>query len=82
MKVTDLVKNWETDSKPETRNNDYYLRVPLEDAARVAALSELFPGRNENDILNDMISAALDDVTETRQPKGRGTDRKKMSRNN
>ena len=80
MKVTDLVKNWEADSKPEARNNDYYLRVPLEDAARVAALSELFPGRSENEILNDMISAALDDVAQARQPKTK--DQKKISRNN
>jgi hypothetical protein len=37
--------------------------LPLEDAARVAALAELYPERTEADILNDMIGAALDDLT-------------------
>lgn len=82
MKVTDLVNNWETDTKSDDRGNDYYLRMPLEDAARVAALSELFPGRSENDILNDMIAAALDDITQTRPLKGKAADSKKISRNN
>ena len=38
------------------------MRLPLEDAARVAALAELYPDRSESDILNDMIAAALDDL--------------------
>ncbi|SDX23485.1 hypothetical protein [Marinobacter mobilis] len=62
MKVTELPKHWE--SKPEAveRSHDYNLRLPLEDAARIAALAELYPNRSESDILNDMISAALDDL--------------------
>ena len=32
------------------------------DAARIAALAELYPDRSESDILNDMIGAALDDL--------------------
>ena len=71
MKVTDLVQHWGETSQPESRTADYYLRLPLEDAARVAALSDLFPHRSENDILNDMISAAVDDIAETRQVKSR-----------
>lgn len=62
MKVTDLPKHWEKDKEPVDRTHDYNLRLPLEDAARIAALAELYPDRTEADILNDMIGAALDDL--------------------
>ncbi|SFM12271.1 hypothetical protein [Marinobacter zhejiangensis] len=62
MKVTELPKHWESKPEPVERAHDYNLRLPLEDAARVAALAELYPDRSESDILNDMISAALDDL--------------------
>lgn len=62
MKVTDLPKHWEKEKQPEERVHNYNLRLPLEDAARIAALAELYPDRTESDILNDMIAAALDDL--------------------
>ncbi len=62
MKVTDLPKHWEKEKQPEERTHNYNLRLPLEDAARIAALAELYPDRSESDILNDMIAAALDDL--------------------
>lgn len=65
MKVTDLPKHWQEDKKPAERTHDYNLQLPLEDAARVAALAEMYPGRSETDILNDMIAAALDDLAES-----------------
>lgn len=63
MKITDLPKHWEQQKQSVERTHDYNLRLPLEDAARVAALAELYPGRSESDILNDVIGAALDDLT-------------------
>lgn len=62
MKVTDLPKHWEKQKEPVERTHDYNLRLPLEDAARIAALAELYPDRTESDILNDMVAAALDDL--------------------
>ncbi len=63
MKVTDLPKHWKQKKQSVERTHDYNLRLPLEDAARVAALAELYPGRSESDILNDVIGAALDDLS-------------------
>tara|TARA_R110002111_G_scaffold86756_6_gene135931 strand:- start:507 stop:740 length:234 start_codon:yes stop_codon:yes gene_type:complete len=62
MKVTDLPKQWEQKKKSVERTHDYNLRLPLEDAARISALAELYPDRSESDILNDVIGAALDDL--------------------
>lgn len=65
MKVTDLPKHWQEAKQSADRTHDYNLRLPLEDAARVAALAEMYPDRSEADILNDMIAAALDDLAES-----------------
>ncbi|KXO09632.1 MULTISPECIES: hypothetical protein [Marinobacter] len=62
MKVTDLPQHWEQEKQTTERTHEYNLRLPLEDAARVAALAELYPDRSESEILNDMIAAALDDL--------------------
>lgn len=63
MKVTDLPKQWEQKKEPAERTHEYSLRLPLGDAARVSALAELYPSRSESDILNDMVAAALDELT-------------------
>lgn len=62
MKVTDLPKHWESEKETPERTHDYKLRLPMEDAARIAALAELYPDRSETDILNDMVAAVLDDL--------------------
>ncbi|MGC8121659.1 hypothetical protein [Marinobacter sp. VGCF2001] len=62
MKVTELPELWEKEKQAQERSHEYNLRLPLEDAARIAALAELYPDRSESDILNDMVAAALDDL--------------------
>ena len=62
MKITDLPQQWEKEKQDVERPHEYNLRVPLEDAARIAALAELYPDRTESDILNDMVAAALNDL--------------------
>ncbi|TBW57874.1 hypothetical protein EZI54_05310 [Marinobacter halodurans] len=71
MKVTDLPAHWEGKKEESERPQSYTLRLPLEDAARIAALAELYPDRTETDILNDMIGAALDDLTRQTPLKGK-----------
>lgn len=62
MRVHDLVQAWEQGAT-EQRTRDYYtVRLPVHDAAKVAALAELYPGRSEADIITDLLSAALDEV--------------------
>ncbi|MDX5298972.1 MAG: hypothetical protein LPK85_08485 [Gammaproteobacteria bacterium] len=66
MKVTELAKHWEGPASTENRPNTYRLRLPLEDAARIEALAELFPAHRAQDILNDMVSAALETALQTK----------------
>ncbi|GAA3572112.1 MULTISPECIES: hypothetical protein [Marinobacter] len=77
MKVTELPQHWESEKDPVERNHDYNLRLPLEDAARIAALAELYPDRSETDILNDMVSAALDDLVRQSPLKDKLADKSK-----
>jgi len=44
----------------------------LHDLARVQALAEIFPGRTQNQIITDLLSAALDEIEES-MPYVKGT---------
>ncbi|MBY6034318.1 hypothetical protein KUV59_14145 [Marinobacter daepoensis] len=77
MKVIELPGLWEKEKQAQERSHEYNLRLPLEDAARVAALAELYPDRSETDILNDMIAAALDDLISQAPLKDRLAEQKK-----
>lgn len=42
---------------------EYAVRLPLDDASRLHALSELFPGRTVEEIITDLLHAGLDEIT-------------------
>lgn len=62
MKVQELIKHWGARGGEPRTLEEYRLRLPLYDAAKVSALAEMFPGLNEERILTDLLSAALDDL--------------------
>lgn len=63
MKVTDLPKAWQEDQDiAGDRAREYRMRIPLEDAARLAALAELYSEKEESEILNDIANTAISDL--------------------
>ena len=44
MKFKALLDHWKKDPPPVRTAREYAMRLPLEDAARLHALAELFPG--------------------------------------
>ena len=67
MSFKDLLQNWrETAAQPRTAT-EYAVRLPVDDAARLAALAEMFPGRSPEQIITDLLGAALQEV-ETSMP--------------
>ena len=67
MSFKDLLENWrETAAQPRTAT-EYAVRLPLDDAARLAALAEMFPGRSPEQIITDLLGAALQEI-ETSMP--------------
>jgi hypothetical protein len=62
MKLRDLLDNWEQTAKEKRTPHHYKIRLSVHDAAKLAALSEIYPGRSEEDLLTDLVSAALDEI--------------------
>ncbi len=63
MKFKALLDRWKKDAVPELTAVDYSMRLPLDDAARLHALAELFPGRRIEDLITDLLHTALDEVS-------------------
>lgn len=64
MKIPELVKHWEThESEPRTEAS-YEVKLSVFDAAKIKALTDMFPGRTEEQIITDLLSSALDELHE------------------
>jgi hypothetical protein len=62
VKFKVLLDRWKKETDPATTAESYALRLPLEDAARLHALAELFPGQTVETMITDLLHAALDEV--------------------
>lgn len=62
MKIEELARNWQQEAVGERPVREYVVQLPLEEASKVEALVELFPRRNREQLLTEMLSAALDDI--------------------
>jgi hypothetical protein len=62
--IETLFETWQ-DSAAETLGKEQYsVRLPISDAARIAALGDLFPGRTTEQLIRDLLGAALDELHE------------------
>ena len=62
MKFKSLLDRWKKESAPELTAEEYPVRLTLDDASRLHALAELFPGFPIDRLLTDLLHAALDEV--------------------
>ena len=62
MKVVDLIETWEREAAGDLTREEYTVRLPLEDAARLEALAEMFPRRSREQLITELLSVALDEV--------------------
>jgi len=62
MKIRDLVKDWEFSAKGTLSKSTYCIPLDIESAARVAALQELFPKRRPEELLGELVGAALQEL--------------------
>lgn len=63
MKVKELLGQWEKTARARLTARSYEVKLPIQDAARVAALAEIYPRMSEQQIITDLLSSALDEVT-------------------
>ena len=62
VKFKPLLDRWKKQAVPERTVTEYRVRLSLDDAARLHALSELFPGPSLEMIVTDLLSAGLDEL--------------------
>lgn len=57
-----LLESWrETAAAPRTVS-EYTVRLPVDAAAQLQALAEMFPGRTTEQLITDLLGAALQEV--------------------
>jgi len=62
VKFKPLLERWKKEAGPQLSAEEYAIRLPLDDAARIQALAALFPGRTRAEIITDLLHAALDEI--------------------
>ena len=62
MSFKALLDAWATAERPVETDESYAVRLTLDDAARVHAFAELFPGIERERIITDLLSVALDQL--------------------
>lgn len=60
--IRDLVGRWEDNAKGLLTDDSYEVRLTLEDAAKMDALSEMYPRRTKEQLLSELVSAALSEL--------------------
>ncbi|WP_372864939.1 type 1 pili tip component [Spongiibacter sp.] len=62
MKVRDLLSLWEQTASGALTEDEYRVRLPVEDAAKLRALAELYPRRHVEELISDLLSSALSEL--------------------
>ena len=62
MKIKQLLDRWVAANSPRHTLETYEMRLDTEAAAKVHALAEMYPGASTQDILQDLIEAALTEL--------------------
>lgn len=65
--IINLIGQWETLAGGRLTVREYGVQLSLVDAARVAALAEMYPRRSETQLISELLTAALDEL-ETAMP--------------
>ncbi|WP_111497491.1 MULTISPECIES: pilin assembly protein [Marinobacter] len=72
MKIKDLVKYWDKHARGRLTRDAYEAGLSEQHLARLERLSELYPMKSPQDLIRDLVSAALDEL-ETSFPYVEGT---------
>jgi len=62
MEPRDLVNRWHEEPKYPLTPKQISIRLPIDVAAKVAALCEVFPSRTKSEIIADLVAASVDQL--------------------
>lgn len=72
MKIKDLVKYWDKHARGRLTRDAYFMALSDQHHQRLEKLSALYPMKSSQDLIRDLVSAALDEL-ETSFPYVQGT---------
>jgi hypothetical protein len=58
----ELLDSWRESAAAPRTARAYAVRLPVDDAARLAALADMFPGRAPEQLITELLGAALKEV--------------------
>jgi len=62
MKIRELAQHWEQNAKGRLTRTGYNIHLDVESAARLAALTEMYPKHHAEELLGELIGAALEEL--------------------
>jgi hypothetical protein len=62
MKIRELAQHWEASAKGRLTDTGYNIHLDVESAARLAALTEMYPKHHPEELLGELIGAALEEL--------------------
>ena len=57
-----LLDDWSNTIEPKKTDDAYAVKLRVEDAARIRALADLFPGIDHERVITDLLARALDEI--------------------
>ncbi|MDO3382637.1 type 1 pili tip component [Gilvimarinus algae] len=65
MKPGELLAYWEKTASGRLTSTPYPVRLPLEDAAKLEALAQMYPKKSLEQLVADLLSSALHELEES-----------------
>jgi hypothetical protein len=62
VRFKELLDSWRETAAGARTTTEYPVRLTLDDAARLHALAELFPGRTTEQLITDLLGTALHEI--------------------
>ncbi|HYX75335.1 MAG TPA: pilin assembly protein [Steroidobacteraceae bacterium] len=62
MSFKELLDSWRQSAAAPRAVATYTVRLPIDDAAQLAALADMFPGRSMEQLITELLSAALKEL--------------------
>lgn len=62
MKIKELVRHWEKHARGRLTRDEYAVSLSAESEARLRILAEQYPMRGREELIRDLVSAALDEL--------------------
>ena len=62
MSIKELLESWREHAAAPRTARSWAVHLPLDDAARLAALAEMFPGRSTEQLVTELLGKALKEL--------------------